>query len=329
MESESRMVGASGLAGVMERHCFNGVNVWCFAKWKKSRDECGDHFGRAVLSDSLWPYVLQYTRLPCLSPTPEACSNSYPSSWWCHPTISSSVIPFSSHLQYFPALGCLLMSEILLSGGQSIAASASVLPMNIQDLFPLGLTGLISLQFKGLSRVFTNTTVKKHQFFSAQLSFWSNSHIHTWLLEKPSVSSVTQSCQTLCYPMNCSTHRLPSASPTPGACSNSCPSSQWCHPTILSSVIPFSFCLQSFPATGFVHWVSSSHQVAEVLEFQLQHQSFIGRTDFLYNGLVDLLAIEGILKSLLQDHRKKHQFFIAQPPLWSNSHTHTWLLGKT
>ena len=106
--------------------------------------------------------------------------------WWCHPTISSSVIPFSSCLQSFLASGSFPRSQFFTSGGQSIgvSASASVLPMNIQDWFPLGLTGLISLQSKALSRVFSNTTVQKHQFISTQLSLWSNSHIHIWLLEK-------------------------------------------------------------------------------------------------------------------------------------------------
>ena len=125
--------------------------------------------------------------LPCLSPTSGAYSNSCPLSQWCHPTISSSVIPFSSCLQSFPASGSFQMSRFFASGSQSIgvSASASVLPMNIQDWFPLGLTDWISLQSKGLSRVFSNTTVQKRQFFGAQLSLQSNSHIHTWLLEKP------------------------------------------------------------------------------------------------------------------------------------------------
>ena len=114
---------------------------------------------------------LQHTRLPCPSPIPKACSNSHPSSQWCHPTISSSVIPFSSCLQSFPASGSFLMSQFFASGGQSIgaSASASVLPMNIQSWFPLGGTGWISLQSKRLSRVFSNTTVQKHQFFGTQL----------------------------------------------------------------------------------------------------------------------------------------------------------------
>ena len=119
--------------------------------------------------------------------TPRACSNSWPLSWWCHPTISSYIVPFSSCLQSFPALGCVPMSQFFASGGQSIgvSASASVLPMHIQDWFPLGWTRCISLQSKGLSRVFSNTTDQKHQFFSAQFSSESNSHIHTWPLEKP------------------------------------------------------------------------------------------------------------------------------------------------
>ena len=116
---------------------------------------------------------LQHTRLPCPSPTPRACSNSCPLSQWCHPTILSSIFPFSSCLQSFPASGSFPMSQFFASGGQSIGASpsASVLPMNIQDLFPLQLTGLISLQSKGLSRVFSNTTVQKHKFFGARLLY--------------------------------------------------------------------------------------------------------------------------------------------------------------
>ena len=116
--------------------------------------------------------------LPCPSPSPVACSNSCPLSRWCFPTISSSVIPFSSCLQSFPESGSFPMSQFFTSGGQSIgvSASTSLLPMNIQDWFPLGLTGWLSLQSKGFSRVFSNTTVQKHQFFSTQLSLWSNSH---------------------------------------------------------------------------------------------------------------------------------------------------------
>ena len=129
-------------------------------------------FSCTVKYDSLRPHGLQHARLPCPSPTPGACSNSCPSSQWNHPTISSSVVPFSSCLQSFPASGSFPMSQFFTSGCQSIgaSASASVLPMNIQDWFPLGLAGWISLQSKGLSRVFSNTTVQKHQFFGAQLS---------------------------------------------------------------------------------------------------------------------------------------------------------------
>ena len=129
-------------------------------------------FSGSVVSDSLWPHGLQHARLPCPSPTPRVYSNSCPLSQWCHPTISSSVTPFSSCLQSFPASGSFQMSQLFTSGGQSIgvSASTSVLSMNIQDWFPLGWTGWISLQSKGLSRVFSNTTVQKHQFFGTQLS---------------------------------------------------------------------------------------------------------------------------------------------------------------
>ena len=128
-------------------------------------------FSRSVVSDSLWPPGLQHTRLPCPSPSPRACSNSSPLSQWCHPTISSSVVPFSSCLQTFPTSGSFLMSQLFTSGGQSIGTSASVLPMNIQDWFPLGLTGLISLLSKGLFRVFSSTAVQNHYFFSASVAY--------------------------------------------------------------------------------------------------------------------------------------------------------------
>ena len=144
-------------------------------------------FSCSVVSDSLWPHELQHTRPPCPSSTPGVHLNSCPLSRWCHPAISSSVIPFSSCPQSLPAPGSFQMSQLFTSGGQSItvSASTSVLPMNTQDLSPLGWTGWISLQSKGLSRLFSNTTVQKHQFFGAQLSSQSNSHIHTWPLEKP------------------------------------------------------------------------------------------------------------------------------------------------
>ena len=145
-------------------------------------------FSHPVVSDFLRTHGLQHARLPCPSPTPGAYSNSCPLSRWCHPTISSSVVPFSSCPQSFPASESFQMSQLFTSGGQSIGASAStsVLPMNTQDCSPLGWTGWISLQSKGLSRVFSNTTVETHQFFCAQLSSQSNSHIHTWPLENHS-----------------------------------------------------------------------------------------------------------------------------------------------
>ena len=143
-------------------------------------------FSCSVVSDSLQPHESQQARPPCPSPTPRVHSNSCPSSRWCHPTISSSVVPFSSCLQSLPASGSFPVSQLFAWGGQStgVSASASVLPKNTQDWSPLGWTGWISLQSKGLSRVFSNTTVQKHQFFSIQLSSQSNSHIHTWPLEK-------------------------------------------------------------------------------------------------------------------------------------------------
>ena len=201
------------------------------------------------MSYSLWPHGLQHAMLPCPSLSPGICSNSCPLSQWCHSTISSSVIPFSSCLQSFPASGSFPLSQLFASGGQSIEASTSapVLPMNSQGWFPLGLTGLISLQFKGLSRVFSNTTVQKHQFFGPLPSLWSNS----------------------LQPHELQLTRLPCPSLSPGICSNSCSLSQWYHPTISSSVSPFSFCLQ-----GLFQWVNSLHQVTKVLELQLQHQSF-------------------------------------------------------
>ena len=133
------------------------------------------------------PHELQHSRPACRSPTPRVYSNPCPLSRWCHPTISSSVIPVSSCPQSLPASGSFQMSQLFAWGGQStgVSASPSVLPMNTQDWSPLGWSGWISLQSKGLSRVFSNTTVQKHQFFGSQLSSQSNSHIHTWPLEKP------------------------------------------------------------------------------------------------------------------------------------------------
>ena len=145
-------------------------------------------FSHWVLSKSLWLHGLQHVRLPCPSPTPRAYSKSYPSNWWYHPMISSFVIPFSSCLHFFPASGSFPKSQFFASGGPStgVSASASVLPRNIRGWFPLGLTGL-NLPSKGLSRAFSSTTAQKHQFFGSQPSLWSNCHIPTWLLEKPSL----------------------------------------------------------------------------------------------------------------------------------------------
>ena len=171
--------------GITGWHGFQGLKRKFDEPTHPSVQSSSVQFSCSVVSDALQLHGLQHARLSCPSSTPGACSNSCPLSRWCHPAISSSVAPFSSCLQSFPASGSFPMSLFFTSGDQSIEASTSVLPMSIQDWFPLGLTDLISLQSKGLSRVFSNTTVQKHQFFGAQLSLWSNSHIHTWLLEKP------------------------------------------------------------------------------------------------------------------------------------------------
>ena len=146
-----------------------------------------DQISHSFVSDSLQPYELQHTWPPCPSPTPGVHPDSRPSSQWCHPAISSSVVPFSSCPQSLPASESFPMSRLFTWGGQStgVSALASFLPKNTQDWSPLGWTGWISLQSKGLSRVFSNTTVQKHQFFGAQPSSQSNSHIHTWPQEKP------------------------------------------------------------------------------------------------------------------------------------------------
>ena len=162
----------------------NGIRRWGFAEVKA---EWVSQFSHSVVSDSLRPQELQHTRPPCPSLTPGVHPNPCPLSWWCHPAISSFVIPFSFCPQSLPASGSFPMSQLFTWGGQRIGVSAlaSVLPVNTQDWSPLGCTGWISLQSKWLSRAFSNTTVQKHQFFGAQLSSQSNSHIHTWPLEKP------------------------------------------------------------------------------------------------------------------------------------------------
>ena len=143
-------------------------------------------FSRQLLSSSLWPHGLQHIRLPCPSLSPEICSNSCPLSQWWHPTVSCTVTPFSSCPQSLPAPGSFPMNRLFASGGKSIGVStlALVLPMNIRDWSPLRLTHLILLS-KGLLRVFSSPTIRKHQFFSTQPSSWSTSHIHAWLLAKP------------------------------------------------------------------------------------------------------------------------------------------------
>ena len=151
-------------------------NAWGPFEIEKSPSKMGQVKVKSKSLSRVWLFVthrLQHTRPPCPSPTPGACSNSCPLSWWCHPTILSSVVPFSSCLQPFPASGSFPMSQFFTSGSQSIgvSASTSVLPMNIQDWSPLGLTGLISLQSKGLLRVFSNTTVQKHQYLAVSFLY--------------------------------------------------------------------------------------------------------------------------------------------------------------
>ena len=157
----------------------NYITSLCLFCHMENRDDCiitdikgSVQFSHLVMSDSLQPHGLQHARPPCLSPTPGAYSDWRPLSQWCHPTTSSSVIPFSSCFQSSPASGFFQMSQLFTWGGQRIgvSASTSVLLMNTQDWSPLRWTGWISLQSKGLSRVFSNTTVQKHKFFGAQLS---------------------------------------------------------------------------------------------------------------------------------------------------------------
>ena len=152
-----------------EPRYFNAL-FWCMSSTSHSKVQ-SVQFSHSVVFNSLWSHELQHAKLPCTSPTPRVCSHSCPLSRWCHPTISSSVVPFS-YLQCFPASGSFPISQLFTSDGQSIgiSASASDLAMNIQDWFPLELTGWISLQSKGLSEVFSKTTVQKHQLFGGQLS---------------------------------------------------------------------------------------------------------------------------------------------------------------
>ena len=162
--------------------CIPKVKYSSLMQWFNTRPKTQTYCSVAQSCLTLRPHGLQHARLPCPSPSPRVCSNSCPFNWWCHPTISSSATLFSFCLQSFPASGSFPINQLFTSGGQSIRASASVLLMNIQDWFPLTLTGLI-LQSTGLSRIFSNTTARKHQFLGIQPSLWSNSHILTWLLE--------------------------------------------------------------------------------------------------------------------------------------------------
>ena len=164
--------------------CMNHISITEWYLWRQIRS---NQISRSVVSDSLRPHKLQHARPPSPSPTPGVHSDSHLSSPWCHPAISSSVIPFSSCSQSLPASESFPMSQLLVWGGQStgVSALASFLPKKSQGWSPSEWTGWISLQSKGLSRVFFNTTVQKHQVFSAQPSSQSNSHIHTWPQEKP------------------------------------------------------------------------------------------------------------------------------------------------
>ena len=171
---------------MLSRHCHDHFAIHTNTELLRCSDQFSSaQFIHSVVSDSLRPHESQHARPPCPSPSPGVHSDSRPSSQWCHPAISSSVISFSSCPQSLPASKSFPMSQLFAWGGQSIGVStlASVLPMNTQDWSPLGWTGWISLQSKGLSRVFSNTKVQKRQFFGAQPSSQSNSHIHTWPLE--------------------------------------------------------------------------------------------------------------------------------------------------
>ena len=264
------------------------------------------------MSDFLWPYRLQHTRPPCPSPTPRDCSNSCPLRQWCHSTISSSVVPFSSCLQSFPASRSFPMSQFYASSGQSIGVSASVLPMNIQGWFPWGLTGLISLLSKGLSRVFSSTTVRKHQFLSAQPSLWFNTHISLW-------------------PRGWQHTRLPCPSTNSRSLlklisfESVMPSNYliFCNPLVLIfSIFPsirvFS---KSWLFTSGGQNIGASAS-ASVLPMTIQDWYLLG-----LNPLISLLS-KGLSIVFSSTTVQKHQFFSAQPSLWSKSHIHTWLPEK-
>ena len=181
-----KLLQYSSLENPMDRGAWWAASPWIAVRHDWTTKFSSVQFTCSVVSDSLWPHESQHASPPCPSPTPGVHSDSRPKSWWYHPAISSSVVPFSSCPQSLPASESFPMSQLFATGGQSIgaSASASVLPMNTQDWSPLGWTGWSSLQSKGLSRVFSNTTVQKYQFFRAQLSSQSNSYIHTWPQEK-------------------------------------------------------------------------------------------------------------------------------------------------
>ena len=189
----ARHPGMWSQAGLRKYHYEQNKWRWWNSSWAISnperwwRETVALSEVHSVVSNSLWPHELQHTRPPCPSPTPRVHTNSCPSSRWCHPAISSYVVPFSSCPQSLPASESFPMSQLFTWGSQSIGVSAlaSVLPKKSQGWSPSEWTGWISLQSKGLSRVFSSTTVQKHQFFGTQLSSQSSSHIHTWLLEKP------------------------------------------------------------------------------------------------------------------------------------------------
>ena len=181
------MAGMTHLVPMLSQNACCGWGAWCHSlSFETFSFSNSVQPSRSVVSNSLWPHGLQHARPRCSSTTPRVYSNSHPSTHAIqksHPLSSPSPPAFS----FSPASGSFQMSQLFTSGGQTIgvSASTSVLPMNIQDWFPLGWTGWYSLQSKGLSRVFSNTTVQKHQIFGTQLSLYSNSHTHTWLLEKP------------------------------------------------------------------------------------------------------------------------------------------------
>ena len=178
-------LATSTMEGAVFFFFLTGIDI--YSRYEFVVPACTVQFSLSGVSDSLWSHGLQHTRPSCPSPMPRVYSNSCLLSWWCHPTISTSVIPFSFRLQAFPASGSLQVNQFFASGGQSIGVSAlaSVLPMHIQDWFPLGWTGWISLLSNGLLRVLSNTTVQKHQFSALRFPYSPTLTFHTWLLEKP------------------------------------------------------------------------------------------------------------------------------------------------